>query len=45
MKIRKYNPFYGSYFDYESEFSSKEDLMNINWIRYVADTEGFQDIW
>ena len=41
MKIRKYNPFYGSYYDCEGEFSSKEDLLKINWIRYGADTEGF----
>ena len=41
MKIRKYNPLYGSYYDCEREFSSKEDLLNINWIRYGADTEGF----
>ena len=41
MKIRKYNPFYDSYYDCEGEFSSKEDLLKINWIRYGADTEGF----
>ena len=41
MKIRRYIPFYSSSDVCECEFSSKEDLLKINWIRYGADTEGF----
>ena len=41
MKIRRYIPYYSTYYDYECEFSSKEELFNINWIKYGADTDGF----
>lgn len=41
MKIRRYIPFYSSSDVCECEFSSKEDLLNINWIKYDADTKGF----
>ena len=41
MKIRRYIPFYSSSNVCEREFSSKEDLLNINWIKYDADTKGF----
>ena len=45
MKIRIYTPLYSSSIDCEYEFSSKEELFNINWIKYGADTEGFRDTW
>ena len=41
MKIRRYITFYSGPYDHEREFSSKEDLLNINWIKYDEDTEGF----
>ena len=41
MKIRRYITFYSGSYDHEREFSSKEDLLNINWIKYDEDTEGF----
>ena len=41
MKIRRYITFYSGSYDHEREFSSKEDLLNINWIKYDADTKGF----
>ena len=41
MKIRKYIPLYCSLYDYEREFSSKEELFNINWIKYGTDADGF----
>ena len=41
MKIRRYITFYSGPYDHEREFSLKEDLLNINWIKYDEDTEGF----
>ena len=42
MKIKEYIPGYFSGFDkHASDFSTKEDLLNIDWIKCESDREGF----